>query len=269
MRKWAAALAVTGALAIPSAAQAAGPWFENVSPVNRAPVTVSSYSGVKVEFTCPDYYELSSLGYETKRNWLDYEVELSRSSLINTIGGSVVYGATLISGIETCSVKIPAYRVEPEGVYYWRVRRVNHEVVGDYEYDEATSFTAYPEHRTTTTPAPAPVTPTKPGPTTPGAEGGGTAGVTVWTGCGLSSHAPRSSKCGRHAKLGAFIKASRDITYSICVRFPSGERLCTNRPQEAEAGTTYVNKVTDSEPGLIKITWIVEGRRYVRHLRRL
>lgn len=51
MHRSLAVIVVLGA-ALPSAAQAPGPPFENLSPRNGAYVTVS-YSGVKVEFSCP------------------------------------------------------------------------------------------------------------------------------------------------------------------------------------------------------------------------
>jgi hypothetical protein len=255
---------VLAALCVPAAAQATGPSFENLSPRNGASVTVSSYSGVKVEFSCPSYYEVTPWGTEHERNWLDYEVLLSPSPFIGEFGGLVVYGPKIPSAFESCSMSIPSYKVEPAGTYYWRVRRIDREVAGGYEYGAPTSFTTFAEASGPTgptTPAP-PTTPTDP-------DGAGTARVTVWTGCGLSARTPKSSRCGLRGKIGAFIKASREVSYRVCVRFPEGQRLCTSRPQRAEAGTTYVNKITGHAPGTYVVTWIVEGHRYKRTLRRV
>ena len=161
-------------------------------------------------------------------------------------------------------MSIPSYKVESAGTYYWRVRRTNHEIVGGYEYGAATSFTTFSE-------ATSPTVPTTPAPpSTPvGPTAGGGARVSVWTGCGLSAHTPRSSRCGIGGPMGAFIKSSKEVSYKVCVRFPEGESLCTNHPQYAEAGTTYVNKITGHTPGRYVVTWIVEGRRLKRTLRRV
>lgn len=258
MRRLLAVTVVLGAALLPSAAQAAGPPFENLSPRNGAYVTIS-YSGVKVEFSCPDYYEVSPYGGEYERNWTDYEVVLSPRPFIGEYGGLVVYRTVIPGAFETCSMNIPSYKVEPAGTYYWRVRRVNHEIIGGYELGAPTSFTTSSQ-----TPAPTvPTTPVAPPPTTGGAQ------VSVWTGCGLSSHTPKSSRCGIGGPMGAFIQSSTEVTYKICVRFPEGESLCTDRPQYAEAGTTYVNKITGHTPGRYVVTWIVEGHRYKRTIRRV
>lgn len=264
MRRLVSMVVVLGALCVPAAAQAAGPPFENLSPRDGASVTISGYSGVKVEFSCPSYYEVTSLGGEYKRNWLDYEVVLSPRSFVGEFGGLVVYRAVVPSGVENCAMNVPSYKVEPPGTYYWRVRRTNREVVGGYEYGSATSFTTFAEPVSPTvpiTPAP-PSTPAKPG-------GAGRARVSVWTGCGISAHTPRSSRCAIRGKMGAFFRSSKEVSYKVCARFPEGERLCTNRPQYAEAGTTYVNKITGHTPGKYVVTWIVEGHRYKRTLRRV
>jgi hypothetical protein len=48
--------------------------------------------------------------------------------------------------------------------------------------------------------------------------------------------------------------------YTVCIRFPTGRRLCA-RGQEAEAGVTYVNKITGSIAGRHRVAWYVQGRR--------
>jgi hypothetical protein len=264
MRRLTVAVVVLGAACLPSVAQAAEPSFENLSPTNGASVTVSAYSGVKVEFSCPSYHEVTPWGAEYERNWLYYEVLLSPRPFVGEFGGLVVYRPLTPDGFGTCSMNIPGYKVEPVGTYYWRVRRADHEVVGGYEYGAATSFTTFAEAAGPTGPA-SPVPP--PTPTDPSA--GGSARVSVWTGCGLSARTPRSSRCGIGRPIGAFIRSSKEVSYKICVRFPEGERLCTNRPQYAEAGTTYVNKITGHTPGRYVVTWIVDGQRYKRTVRRI
>jgi hypothetical protein len=263
MRRLTVAVVAIGALCVPSAAVAAGPPFGSLSPRDGASVAITPYSGVKVEFSCPDYFEVASSGTEYKRTWLDYEVVLSPRPFIGEFGGLVVYRSISPSGLEDCSMNIPSYKVEPPGTYYWRVRRTNHEIVGGYEYGEATAFTTFTEAGGPTVPT----TPAAPSPPA-GPSGGGGVRVSVWTGCGLSAHTPKSSRCGIGGPMGAFIRASREVSYKICVRFPEGENLCTNRPQSAEASTTYVNTITGHTPGKYVVTWIVEGQRYKRIVRR-
>ena len=78
--------------------------------------------------------------------------------------------------------------------------------------------------------------------------------------CGLSQYARPAHECAHRGKVGAFFRSSVATSYTVCVRFPTGRRLCA-RGQQAEAGVTYVNKVTTSISGWHKVLWYVGGRR--------
>jgi len=89
----------------------------------------------------------------------------------------------------------------------------------------------------------------------------------VYLACGLSSKARPAQSCARQQKKGAFFRASQAVTYTVCVRYPTGRQLCT-RNQSAEAGVTYVNKITSNAIGSDRVTWRVAGHtvatRYLR-----
>jgi hypothetical protein len=80
--------------------------------------------------------------------------------------------------------------------------------------------------------------------------------------CGLSRKAIPATSCPRTSKKGAFFKSLKaDVKYTVCVKFPKKERLCTEKPQEAEQGTLYVNKITSTTPGRHEVTWFVKGKK--------
>lgn len=81
-----------------------------------------------------------------------------------------------------------------------------------------------------------------------------------YVGCGISRNATPSHVCPKGSKKGAFFKSLKgDVSYSVCVKFPSGKNLCA-QAQEAEQGTLYVNKITSTIPGKHRVTWFVEGK---------
>jgi hypothetical protein len=83
-----------------------------------------------------------------------------------------------------------------------------------------------------------------------------------YVGCGLSQNAKPRHKCPLRSKKGAFFKSVKaDITYTVCVRFPTRKVLCTKKPEEATQGTLYVNKIRSNIPGKHRVTWFVKGRR--------
>ena len=82
----------------------------------------------------------------------------------------------------------------------------------------------------------------------------------AYVACGLGQRARPAHECGHRSKLGAFFRSSVATTYTVCVKFPTNRRLCA-RGQEADAGVTYVNKLTSSIVGWHKVTWFVQGRR--------
>jgi len=82
-----------------------------------------------------------------------------------------------------------------------------------------------------------------------------------YVGCGVSRNATPSHVCPKGSKKGAFFKSLKgDVSYSVCVKFPSGKNLCA-QAQEAEQGTLYVNKITSTIPGKHRVSWFVEGKK--------
>lgn len=80
--------------------------------------------------------------------------------------------------------------------------------------------------------------------------------------CGLSRKATPATVCPVGSKKGAFFKSLKaDVKYTVCVKFPKKEHLCTEKPQEAEQGTLYVNKITSTTPGRHSVTWFVKGKK--------
>ena len=82
-----------------------------------------------------------------------------------------------------------------------------------------------------------------------------------YIGCGISRNAKPAHVCPRDSKKGAFFKSLKaDVSYSVCVKFPSGKNLCA-QAQEAEPGTLYVNKITSTIPGKHVVSWFVKGKK--------
>ncbi len=94
-----------------------------------------------------------------------------------------------------------------------------------------------------TSPAPAPPVPT----------------FRTYLACSVSARAAPASSCARRQKKGAFFRASQAVRYSLCVRYPTGKEICA-RNQQAEAGVTYVNKITSGVLGSHRVRWRVGGR---------
>jgi hypothetical protein len=89
----------------------------------------------------------------------------------------------------------------------------------------------------------------------------GAAAYKHYVGCGISRNATPSHVCPKGSKKGAFFKSlNGDVSYTVCVKFPSGKNLCA-QAQKAEQGTLYVNKITSTIPGQHRVTWFVEGRK--------
>lgn len=82
-----------------------------------------------------------------------------------------------------------------------------------------------------------------------------------YVGCGISRNAAPSHACPAGSKKGAFFKSVKaDVSYTVCVKFPSGKNLCA-QAQEAEQGTLYVNKITSTIPGRHVVSWFVKGQK--------
>jgi hypothetical protein len=89
----------------------------------------------------------------------------------------------------------------------------------------------------------------------------GAAAYKHYVGCGVSRNAKPAHACPKKAKKGAFFKSlNGTVTYTVCVKFPSGKNLCA-QAQEAEQGTLYVNKITSTIPGKHVVSWFVKGKK--------
>jgi hypothetical protein len=89
----------------------------------------------------------------------------------------------------------------------------------------------------------------------------GAAAYQHYVGCGISRKAPPAHICPKNSKKGAFFKSTKgDVTYTVCVKFPSGKNLCA-QAQEALKGTLYVNKITSTIPGVHVVSWFVKGKK--------
>jgi hypothetical protein len=89
----------------------------------------------------------------------------------------------------------------------------------------------------------------------------GAAAYQHYVGCGISRNADPAHVCPKGAKKGAFFKSTKgDVTYTVCVKFPSGKNLCA-QAQAATQGTLYVNKITSTIPGRHEVSWFVKGKK--------
>lgn len=111
-------------------------------------------------------------------------------------------------------------------------------------------------------PAPSPPTPAPPVPE----EEAAAPTYKAYVACSRGRYASPASRCRRGARVGAFLRSSQPVTYSVCVRFPSGRELCAEE-QEAEAGVLYVNAVATNAVGRHKVVWYLADGRIVRFFR--
>jgi hypothetical protein len=89
----------------------------------------------------------------------------------------------------------------------------------------------------------------------------GAAAYKHYVACGISRNAKPAHVCPKGSKKGAFFKSVKaDVTYTVCVKFPSGKNLCA-QAQEATQGTLYVNKITSTIPGRHEVSWFVKGKK--------
>jgi len=90
----------------------------------------------------------------------------------------------------------------------------------------------------------------------------GTPAYQHYIACGLSRKAKPAHVCPAGSKKGAFFKSLKgEVKYTVCVKFPKAEQLCTENPQVAEKGTLYVNKITSTSVGRHSVTWFVKGKK--------
>jgi hypothetical protein len=89
----------------------------------------------------------------------------------------------------------------------------------------------------------------------------GAAAYKHYVACGVSQKAKPAHRCPKKSKKGAFFTSLKgDVSYSVCVKFPTGKNICA-KAQEAKQGTLYVNKITSNIPGKHRVTWFVGGKR--------
>jgi hypothetical protein len=89
----------------------------------------------------------------------------------------------------------------------------------------------------------------------------GAAAYKHYVGCGVSKNAKPSHSCPKKAKKGAFFKSlDGTVSYTVCVKFPSGKNLCA-QAQEATEQTLYVNKITSTIVGRHVVSWYVKGQK--------
>src|SRR4051812_29275353 len=78
--------------------------------------------------------------------------------------------------------------------------------------------------------------------------------------CTTKLDAKPAHRCPKKGTKGAFFKSiNGDATYKICVKFPSGKRLCAGH-QGAPEGKLQVNSITSHKVGQHVVTWYVAGK---------
>jgi hypothetical protein len=89
----------------------------------------------------------------------------------------------------------------------------------------------------------------------------GAAAYKHYVACGVSQDAKPDHVCPNKSKKGAFFKSlNGEVSYTVCVRFPSGKNLCA-KAQPAEEGVLYVNEITSTIPGRHTVSWFVKGKK--------
>ena len=81
-----------------------------------------------------------------------------------------------------------------------------------------------------------------------------------YAGCGVNPDEKPSHSCPKRGKKGAFFKSlDADVTYRVCVKFPTDRRLCASH-QQADQGELKVNTITSHMVGPHVVTWYVGGK---------
>jgi hypothetical protein len=76
----------------------------------------------------------------------------------------------------------------------------------------------------------------------------------------MTRDAAPSHVCHEADRLGAFFRSPSEVTYEVCVEFPTGRSICKGS-QYAAAGTLYVNEITATGvTGNFGVTWLIEGQ---------
>jgi curli biogenesis system outer membrane secretion channel CsgG len=83
----------------------------------------------------------------------------------------------------------------------------------------------------------------------------------TYTACHTKATAAPAHRCPKKGTKGAFFK-SKDahVTYKVCVKFPSGKKLCASQ-QDAPQGKLLINSITSHKVGKHTVTWFVAGHK--------
>lgn len=83
----------------------------------------------------------------------------------------------------------------------------------------------------------------------------------TYTACSAKPDATPAHRCPKQGKKGAFFKSvDADVTYKVCVKFPSGKKLCASH-QDAPQGKLQINSITSHKVGRHTVTWFVAGHK--------
>lgn len=81
----------------------------------------------------------------------------------------------------------------------------------------------------------------------------------TYVACGLEREATPSHACRKGDLVGAFFTSPTDVTYEVCVDFPTKGRICMTS-QTGTAGTLFVNQIRTADvAGSYNATWFVGG----------
>jgi hypothetical protein len=81
----------------------------------------------------------------------------------------------------------------------------------------------------------------------------------AYVACGMGHTAPAATSCQEGDHVSAYLRASHETEYVLCVQFPSGELKCAD-PEVIPADTVYANRIFSTELGTDHVTWLVGGK---------
>jgi len=83
----------------------------------------------------------------------------------------------------------------------------------------------------------------------------------TYVACGLTASDPPSHSCAMNSDMAAFFKSKhKDVKYKVCVKFPSGNKLCAKH-QDGPKGVLRFNQITTGQTGTHKVKWYVKGNK--------
>lgn len=79
--------------------------------------------------------------------------------------------------------------------------------------------------------------------------------------CSAKKSAEPATTCGRDKpKTAVFLSKDQDAVYKVCVKFPTGQKLCAGH-QVADKGVRAGVSITSDKVGTHKVTWLVGGEK--------